>query len=447
MKKNLLSSIVFIVLFYVKAFCADPPSDTTITAFIGKETFANALKAKNFKLIIDSAGDKLKVHSKTEYSKVFDSDKNIRRNAAVILIFNPVNKECLDETQVKKIVCSRGKKKKGKVTISTEEYLLAKRNVMIIFIGNTVKSDGIKVDLKDSYFKNSFNELKDLVVSVMGGGSDTSYAGRIVYLGKKDINSPCTITANVPYKKPLTADTLYNKNFGVTLKSADQDVDMIISPSQFKLNFDKAPVKTDLNIEYKLDGKDKTLELQLPGYYFYRSDKKTIKQEIHERNFLAFSVGGSLSKLNLKQFSMKNDTVTVTLDSTQKVEWKSNLLVGLELYPFGRDIDNFKPIWKAPFKKFYERIGVMGGIKLSKNPLDSYYYGACLSLAKGLTVTVGLNYTNQYKNQVAYLPNVTSVSDAKEYLKKEYEKNIYFGIFLSPGQMAKTLGLKKKQDK
>jgi hypothetical protein len=426
-------------------FGAVPPVDTTIEAFINRNIFHTAVKDENIQVLLDKTYEHFNRYDKTNCKNVFNEKGVIKCNAAVIFIFNPLNDRLLDETKVKKIVCSSGRDRYGKPCISTDDYLLAKKNMLLVFIGKTVEAEELRIDLKESYFHKSFSELKNIATVIAGAGLVNDYQGRIVYYGRADLKSPCKLSVKVPYQSPLREDSLYNRNLSVNLKSADQDINMAISPSQFKLKFsDESSVKTRLRLNYTLnDTLKKSLKLELPGYYFYKDDRLLITQDIHEQNYFAFSLGASISKLSSKQFSYNKDTVSVRLDSAGRENWKSNLLVGLEFYPFGRDMDRFLPIWKAPFRHFEERIGIIGGLRLSKDPLSTYYYGICLSLSKGLTITVGYNYTNQYKNQIVYLPDVGSADNAKEYLKRSYEKNIYFGIFLSPLQMARTLGLKK----
>jgi hypothetical protein len=445
MKKDYLL-FFFCCMLITQGFSTVPPTDTTIEAFINKNIFHAAVKDENMQVLLAKTYEHFDRYDKANCKTIFNEKGAIKNNAAVIFIFNPLNDRLLDETKVRKIVCSSGRDIYGKPCINTNDYLLAKKYVLLVFIGKTVGAEELRIDLKESYFHKSFSELKEIATIVVGAGLVNDYEGRIVYYGRADLRSPCTLSVKVPYQSPLREDSLYNRNLSVNLKSTDQDINMAISPSQFKLKFsDESSVKTKLRLNYTLnDTLKKSLKLELPGYYFYKDDQLLITQDIHERNFFAFSLGASISQLSSKQFSYNNDTVSVRLDSVGRESWKSNLLVGLEFYPFGRDMDQFLPIWKAPFRNFEERIGIMGGIRLSKDPLSAYYYGICLSLSKGLTVTVGYNYSNQYNNQVVYLPNVGSVDNAKEYLKRSYERNIYFGIFLSPLQMARTLGLTKR---
>lgn len=442
--KRIYPLFLFCFILINQGFCALPPTDTIIPAFINRNVFHDAITDGNMQVLLNNACEQFGKYDKTNCKNVFTEKKTIKNNAAVIFIFNPLNDQLLDETMVRKIVCTSGQNAYGKPCISTDDYLLAKKYVLLVFIDKTVNAEELTIELKESYFHKSFSELKDLATTFLGSGELNDYQGRLVYYGRGDLKAPCTLSVKVPYQSPLKEDTLYNRNLSVNLKTAEQDINMPISPSQFKLQFgDTISVKTKLKLNYKLNDAPKSLKLELPGYYFYKEDRLLITQDIHERNYLAFSVGGSISQLSSRQFSYSNDTISVRLDSVGRENWKSNLLVGLEFYPFGRDMDRFLPIWRAPFANFAQRVGIMGGIQLSKDPLNTYYYGICLSLSKGLTITVGYNYSNQYKNQIVYLPNIGSVDNAKEYLKRTYERNIYFGIFLSPLQMARTLGLKK----
>jgi hypothetical protein len=431
-------------IFIYQSFCAATPTDTTIAAFINRAVFHAAITDGNMQVLLNNTCEQFRKCDPENYRNVFTQKNAIKNNAAVIFIFNPLNDQLLDETIVKKVVCTSGYNAYGKPCISTDNYLLATKNILLVFIDKTVYSEELQIEFKESFFRKSFNELKDIATVFLGAGGLNDYEGRLVYYGRNDLKAPCTLSVKVPYQSPLREDTLYNRNLSVNLKAADQDISMPISPSQFKLQFgDTISVKTKLKLNYTLNDAPKSIKLELPGYYFYKEDRLLITQDVHERNHFAFSLGGSISQLSSKQFSYNKDTISVRLDSAGRENWKSCLLVGLEFYPFGRDMDRFLPIWRAPFANFEERIGFMGGVRLSKDPLRAYYYGLCLSLSKGLTVTVGYNYTSQYKDQVMYIPDIGSVDNAKEYLKRSYERNIYFGIFFSPLQMAKAIGLNK----
>jgi hypothetical protein len=193
-----------------------------------------------------------------------------------------------------------------------------------------------------------------------------------------------------------------------------------------------------------------------------KSFKEDFKVEIHEKNYASFQVGLANNKFRVNNFSIAGNNLTVKPDATQKEEWKSNLNALIELHP-GRDIDNFRPIWKTILKKdedldkrkagrwfsdnIFNRIGIYGGVKISKDPLASLHAGFNFAITKELYINLGWSWNNEVVPQVTEVGNITSLSDALKYAKRSYSSPEFsWGLSFSPSSVISMLGLKDKKE-
>lgn len=196
-----------------------------------------------------------------------------------------------------------------------------------------------------------------------------------------------------------------------------------------------------------------------------KSFKEDFKIAVHERNFVSFQVGLANNKFSANNFSIANNNLVVKPNNTQKEEWKSNLTALIAFHPFGRDIDNFNPIWKSLFagntdiedknkraaKWFYNnlfsRIGIYGGVKISKDPLSGLTAGLNYALTKEFSVNVGWTWTNEVIPQVTDIGTITSLPDALKYAKRDYSgPKFSWGITFAPSSVISMLGLKDKKE-
>jgi hypothetical protein len=196
-----------------------------------------------------------------------------------------------------------------------------------------------------------------------------------------------------------------------------------------------------------------------------KSFKEDFKIAVHERNFVSFQVGLANNKFSANNFSIANNNLVVKPNDTQKEEWKSNLTALIAFHPFGRDIDNFNPIWKSLFarnsdieeknkraaKWFYNnlfsRIGIYGGVKISKDPLSGLSAGFNYALTKEFSVNLGWTWTNEVIPQVTEIGNITSLPDALKYARRDYSKPKFsWGLTFAPSSVISMLGLKDKKE-
>ena len=268
-------------------------------------------------------------------------------------------------------------------------YLLEKDDILVVLLGgdNFLALSNIKIENRPSSFQVSLSDFATLAAEV---GSP---------LPKFHDASTCNLS---PPEDSLTITFLYlqrNKfNF----------------PSTIKLENEKLTEPIDISI--------------------------------HEKTFIGLRVGVSvLTNVDRKQFLIEDNELTVKLDTAQQTEWKTNLMTFFEVYPFGRDIDRIGSVFdKGGLKNLEQRIGLTCGVRLSKNPLETFFLGGSLALTRDFTVVVGaaLNQIPEDVNSQPIGENI-SVDYLKENARKKREVNFFFGLSLSPGGMLKTLGLKK----
>lgn len=293
------------------------------------------------------------------------------------------------------------------------DYLLDTRDIILIYIDyddhyyrqdnsehKQLSNSEIKIVYHTSFFKKSFNDLKSVVTGSMSGANGPEVPSvkiTIVQLNKRAIKDPCDIV-------------IQNKSF-----------------------------------------------------------KKNLEFEVHERNFASFQVGVINNKYRANNFAISNGNLVVKPDDQQKEEWKSNMFAIIEFHPigyggaFGRDIDNFNPIWKDFFTvkrdvrekarawKWFKdvtisRIGIYGGLKISKDPLSSLHAGFNYAITKDLYINFGWVWNNEITPQVVAIGDITSLDDAKQYAKRKYSSGKFsWGLSFAPSSIIDMLGIKGKE--
>ncbi|WP_080055296.1 hypothetical protein [Spirosoma aerolatum] len=298
---------------------------------------------------------------------------------------------------------------------------------------NTDRTEIIVLHKDKSYIDNTNNwsdyllNTKDVLLVFIGGVNDLQ-------------NSTIEIIKKKSFFSTSLADL-------ITLSQA------VLSPS---LAMDASSASTKLPVTFVLLNPEK-LNSPCNINITYDEKKEPLKVDIHERNFFAFHVGVSGQQLNKNQVKLQNQQLTVALDSTQKKEWTSNLVVMLTFYPFGgRDIDRFEPVYKQNlkgktagyvlYKYTAERIGIFGGAKLSIDPIQNLYLGASYAFSKNFNFNFGWTWANTLTPSVTSVGNINSISDAIKYADRKYERQTFIGVSFSPGVITDILGLKKEKE-
>jgi hypothetical protein len=206
-------------------------------------------------------------------------------------------------------------------------------------------------------------------------------------------------------------------------------------------------IKDSISVKFVLVNKN---EIKAPSIITVTEEKSKInlKFENHEKSWFGLKVGVSASKFDRKIFSIDSlNNLTIKPDSIQKNDWKGNLMVMLDWYPFGRDIDRLDFILgKNKNIDFFDpnRLSVTAGLKLSKDPLESCFLGLSYALTKEFSITGGFAF-NATPKDVKDLP--VGVNATFDYLQSNAERKLepswFFGITLSPGRMSKALGYKQ----
>lgn len=175
--------------------------------------------------------------------------------------------------------------------------------------------------------------------------------------------------------------------------------------------------------------------------------KDTTKVVIHEKAKFAVKVGFSGSLVDRKNFIIENNTLTIKTDDTKKEELKSNLIALFEWIPWGRDIDRLEPVWKKDKKVGTfagERFGVVGGVKISTDPLQTILAGGSYSFSREASLNFGIAFYATPRD-VTNLPVGTeaSLQFLKENADRQLTPKIFVGLSFSPGQIGKSLGILK----
>jgi hypothetical protein len=171
-------------------------------------------------------------------------------------------------------------------------------------------------------------------------------------------------------------------------------------------------------------------------------DAEPMVIEVHEKPWLEFRAGWSLSKIDPKLFSLENDTLSIVLDSSAKADFRQSLILGLELH-LPRDVDRMQPIWKKQ-DMIFERFGVFGGVRVVKDfDLRGFFLGGSFALTRDFAFTMGATWQRDFAEQETAAPGISSLKEAQSNAEVEMKKaELFFGVTMAPSEMIKRLGLK-----
>lgn len=175
---------------------------------------------------------------------------------------------------------------------------------------------------------------------------------------------------------------------------------------------------------------------------------KKVVYDIHEKARFGISLGFSGAFVDRKNFSLDaQNELTIVTDDAKKTELKSNLIALFEFSPWGRDIDRLESILgkNKDIKSFdLNRLSLVAGVKLSKDPLQSIYGGLSYAFSKTAALNVGISF-NRTPKDVTKLP--VGVNATLDYLKENADQELipkfFFGLSFSPKFLGKSLGIVK----
>lgn len=176
------------------------------------------------------------------------------------------------------------------------------------------------------------------------------------------------------------------------------------------------------------------------------SKDNQLKFTIHEKAWAQFKAGVAWNRLDKKYFKIQGNQLNVTLDSAGKATWKTNLIAIFDFYPWGRDIDRLDVLWKGGIP-LVQRIGIYGGLQISKDPLQGYYYGLSFAPAKNMTVNFGGATVLDEGQQTVNIGSFTSLNDAKQLLGRRYVTKFFLGISFSPSDVKNIIFGESKDEK
>lgn len=270
----------------------------------------------------------------------------------------------------------------------SSDYLLNKKNIMVVFLGSSFKRYGLQL----------LNGKKRAAVEL----------GDLIKVAK-------AVTT------PVSPSNFTNSGSTCPLKDFESQL-----PLTFVLLHEK---KIDPPSELNLMRQDKVV--------------KTLTS-IHEKSYLGIKIGLSLTNIDNKLFKLNNNNeLSVKTDSLKPNDIKFNLMGLVELYPFGRDYDRLKLVTDKDNIPIHERIGLVAGLKISKDPLESIFAGASFAVSKAFNIVGGISFNKTPKDidnlEVGYN---TTLDYLRRHADKEYLSKFYVGISVSPEALFKVLGIK-----
>jgi len=177
----------------------------------------------------------------------------------------------------------------------------------------------------------------------------------------------------------------------------------------------------------------------------------TLKFDIHEKVVAQIKVGFSGAEVDRQDLSIGGDDMdelTINVDEDSRTELKSNALAMIELYPLGRDLNNFESIFnRNNTVPIQQRFALVGGLRLSSDPLESIFGGIAFALDKEFSVNFGFTFQRKLVEGTFDIDPVdpADLSGALEYLRanagREYTPKLFIGISLSPSGFANLIGL------
>lgn len=171
--------------------------------------------------------------------------------------------------------------------------------------------------------------------------------------------------------------------------------------------------------------------------------EKKLNIEIHEKNWALLRIGLQRSQFGKKDFKIESGRIIASPDSARREVWKQNLILLIECH-WKRDPELYKPTVFNWTKHNIDRLGVVAGVEVSKDPLDGLFLGVSLDLVTDMAVIAGASWQSVFKNESVAIGNISSLRDAKTYLTREYSKATFFwGLALTPSAMVKALQIKQ----
>ncbi len=175
--------------------------------------------------------------------------------------------------------------------------------------------------------------------------------------------------------------------------------------------------------------------------------KEELSYEIHERNKFAVTVGVAANMLNERLFQPNDQKTELDISAKDTQTLKSSLFALLDYCPAGRVLERMNFVLdKDPGVPVMspQRFSLVGGVKLSKDPLEKIYMGIGYALSRGTRLTAGFLYARVPVEKTVAITPTTSLDYLRDNADREYKPYWFFGVTVTPGSMIKTLGLGKK---
>lgn len=175
-------------------------------------------------------------------------------------------------------------------------------------------------------------------------------------------------------------------------------------------------------------------EMRIPGELIITPlGKSAVTLAIHARQFGGLQAGILTGKLELRTYTFVNDTLDVMIPF-EKTTTDVLPFVFFQFYP-GRDIDRLTPLSFREWKRYdlRNRIGIYGGIRLSKKPLETISAGISFALGPNVNLMGGvwLNRTLKTVNNY-YVGPLQDIDRLNQFAPTFRPVYFSFGISVSP---------------
>jgi hypothetical protein len=182
----------------------------------------------------------------------------------------------------------------------------------------------------------------------------------------------------------------------------------------------------------------------------WSSGKDSTTLSFKERVMLGIRVGLGASQFSLKSFKIEDRQLVISGDEAQHADWRSSFAAMLEIH-MPRDEEALEPlwgkgVWQGGWDILYnltlQRLGVIGGIRLSTDPLESWYLGLNYSVTPEIGIVVGQQGINQPKDGAYSIGGITSLADADRFTRRRYAAPKFFvGLSFTPRAIGRAMGV------
>jgi hypothetical protein len=271
---------------------------------------------------------------------------------------------------------------------------------------------------------NFYNEqylfdVKDIIIVCIGGKQDLTQLN--VEVVKKTSAFISSINAAIEVVNILTGGNIKG---GLAIDSGGG----LSCPDEDQIPISYIQLVNEQKIDPPYD-----LKIKIP------EQKNDLVYTIHEKNTALLTFGISTKWITPTVFKSTLNTNTFKVQEGDFVDgFKGEFYLLFDYCPWGRDLDKLA---ENKVTNRIERLSLTGGLKVSKDPLQSLVFGLAYAVSPSLRIIGGFSYNRVPRIDATI--NITNLSDNLEYLKenvdREYKPGFFLGFSLSPTDVLKLV--------